>query len=52
MKKIEVKPYLFEDKLLISLSSEWINLFSGIPKFTVRIVNNQLILSSQFMKRR
>lgn len=34
-----VSPLLFEDKLLISLSKDWINSFSGIPEFIVSINN-------------
>lgn len=42
-----ISPYFFEDKLIISLSKEWINLFNEIPKFKVFLDGkNQLILQS------
>lgn len=36
-----VTPLLFEDKLLISLSKDWINSFSGVPEFIVTIDNKR-----------
>ena len=32
-----ISPLLFEDSLIIALTKEWINQFSGIPKFSVKI---------------
>ena len=40
-----ITPYFFEDKLIISLSKEWIELFQDIPKFNVIIdAKNRLVL--------
>jgi len=34
-----VKPILFEDNLLLSLSKNWIDLFGNIPEFSVSLDN-------------
>ena len=40
-----ITPYFFEDKLIISLSKEWVELFQEIPKFNIIIDNrNRLVL--------
>jgi hypothetical protein len=31
----EISPYFFEDKLLISLSKDWVSYFGKIPEFEV-----------------
>lgn len=36
-----VTPLLFDDKLLISLSKDWINSFERIPEFIVTIDNKR-----------
>jgi len=46
----EVTSYLFGDNLLISLSKDWLNIFEGMPKFSVEIKNKKLVLSSQIIK--
>lgn len=47
----EVSPLFFEDKLIISLSKEWIKLFHEIPKFKILIDNkNRLILQGPTIK--
>jgi len=43
----EVNPYVFNDALIISLSSEWIEVFEKIPKFSVLIEKGRLILQSE-----
>lgn len=46
MKIAENKPYVFENNLIISISSNWIKVFKGIPKFSVTITKNKLVLES------
>jgi hypothetical protein len=46
--KMIVKPYLLENYLLLSLTSEWIEYFDGIPTFTVFVdKENKLHLVSE-----
>jgi len=33
----EITPMNFEGYLIFSLSKEWVNNFSGVPKFSVKI---------------
>ena len=48
MKKLgEIVPYQFEGKLLISLEEKWVNFFGQIPKFTISLKDDQLVLTSQ-----
>ena len=42
--EIQVKPLLWEDRLLLSLDSKWIDVFGFIPSFDVMIENGKLIL--------
>ena len=37
MSKHQTKPYLFQDYLVLALSSQWIEKFNGIPTFDVKI---------------
>lgn len=47
MKKlISIKPCMFENYLIISLNSNWINQFGKIPKFDVFIENKKLCIVS------
>ena len=41
-----VTPLLFEDKLLISFSKDWIQKFDGIPQFVVAIDKGILCITS------
>jgi hypothetical protein len=42
MKKlISITPYLFNNFLLLSLNSDWINQFGCIPKFDVFVDKNK-----------
>jgi len=51
MKKVnEVTSYLFGENLILSLSKDWINVFSTLPKFSTEIKNGRLILTSQIIK--
>ena len=51
MKKIcRIKPYLFEDSLVIALSKDWINFFSNIPTFDVTYENRKLVIQSESKK--
>ena len=41
----EISPYFFEDKMIISLSREWMRLFKETPKFKVILdKKNRLVL--------
>lgn len=42
--KIEVRPLLWENHLLLSLDSKWIDVFGFIPSFNVIIEKGKLIL--------
>lgn len=47
-----ISPYFFEDRLIISLSKEWMKLFNGIPKFKVLLDSkNQLVLQGPTVKK-
>ena len=51
MKKVnEITSYLFDDSLIISLSKDWVNVFGSLPKFSTKIKNGRLILTSQIIK--
>jgi len=51
MRKVnEITSYLFDDSLIISLSKDWINVFGSLPKFSTKIKNGRLILTSQIIK--
>ena len=41
MKKCKITPYLFEGYLIISLHTDWIKTFDGIPDFIVNIEKGQ-----------
>jgi len=42
MKKItEVKSYLFDNYLIVSLSKDWVNVFGEIPRFKVVLDNKK-----------
>ena len=44
----EIEPDLFDDHLIISFSKEWIDVFRGMPSFTLIIdSDNRLCLRSQ-----
>ena len=44
----EISPYFFENKLIISLSKDWVGLFKEKPKFKVTLdKKNRLVLQSQ-----
>ena len=46
MKKV-ITPYLFGDRLIISLSKDWITIFNKIPQFTIKINSkNKMIIES------
>jgi hypothetical protein len=47
-----IKPYFFQDSLVISLTKEWINHFNGIPEFEVFLDNKKQIhlISKSFQK--
>lgn len=49
MKTLEsVIPHFFEDRLIISLSKEWVDIFGKIPEFKVFIDSkNRLTLQSK-----
>ena len=43
-----ITPLLFENYLIVTLSKDWINKFSGIPKFSVKINNTgKLCITSE-----
>ena len=43
-----ITPLLFENYLIITLSKDWINKFSGIPEFSVMINNTgKLCITSE-----
>ena len=42
--KIQVKPLLWENHLLLSFDSKWIDVFGFIPSFDVMIEKGRLIL--------
>ena len=47
-----ISPYFFEDKLIISLSREWMKLFNEMPKFKVFLDRkNQLVLQSSAIQK-
>jgi len=39
----KIKPYLFDNYLIIALSKDWIDVCKGIPEFSVILDNNQRI---------
>ncbi len=42
MKKlISITPYLFENSLILSINSDWINQFGHIPQFDIFIDKNK-----------
>lgn len=48
----EITPHFFEDKLIISLSKEWINLFNEIPKFKITLdKKNRLVLQGPIIQK-
>jgi len=47
----KIKPYLFDDSLVIALSKDWINFFSNIPTFDVMYENGKLVIQSESKKR-
>jgi len=42
--RIKVKPFLWENQLLLSLDSKWIDVFGSIPSFDVVIKEGKLVL--------
>jgi len=51
LKKItKLKPFLFEDWLIISFSKDWINFFSKIPTFDVGYENGKLVIQTESKK--
>ncbi len=49
----EISPYFFENKLIISLSRDWLRLFKEVPKFKVTLdKRNRLVLQSQEIQQR
>lgn len=51
MIKQQTKPYLFQDYLILALSSQWIEKFNGIPTFDVKIDKGRLhLVTNEVMK--
>ncbi len=49
----EISPYFFENKLIISLSKEWIEYFGKIPDFEVILEKNgRLLLRSKTVSKK
>jgi|APSaa5957512535_1039671.scaffolds.fasta_scaffold14406_3 hypothetical protein len=48
----KVQSYLFDDHVIVSFDKEWINLFGGLPVFSITIDDaGKLCLQSQKVRR-
>jgi len=45
----EIRPYQFEERLLIALDSKWLEFLEDEVKFLVSINNSQLILTAKLI---